>query len=301
MLPLNTEVHIPTKFIINTLKIRFTVIEIRCNNKNRINYSTCFIIHDKKIILWSEKLIKMGALLWKEISEFFNSIIGYIVVVVFLLINSMFIWIFHTDFNILDVGYAGLDSLFILAPWIFLFLIPAVCMRLFAEEKRSGTSEWLLTKPISELEIVIAKYIAALILSAIALLPTLIYLISLLVLADPPGNLDLGGIAGSYFGLFLLAAVYASIGLFASSLTRNQIISFFISVILCYFFYLGFSQLASLSTSGSIQDFIIALGINDHYTSMSRGVIDSRDILYFYSVITLFVFFTKLSLESRKW
>jgi len=243
----------------------------------------------------------MFALLRKEISEFFSSITGYVVVVIFLLINSMFIWIFHTDFNILDAGYAGLDNMFILAPWIFLFLIPAVCMRLFSEEKRSGTSEWLLTKPLSDFKIVFAKYISGYILSALSLLPTMIYLISISILADPPGNLDYGGIAGSYMGLFLLAAVYVSIGLFASSLTRNQIIAFFVSVVLCYFFFLGFSQLASLGFSGTTQDFIIALGINDHYTSMSRGVIDSRDVIYFLSVISLFVFFTKLSLESRKW
>ncbi|HOE05301.1 MAG TPA: gliding motility-associated ABC transporter permease subunit GldF [Bacteroidales bacterium] len=243
----------------------------------------------------------MLALLRKEISEFFSSVTGYVVVAIFLLINSMFIWIFHSEFNVLDMGYANLDSMFILAPWIFLFLIPAVTMRLFAEEKRSGTAEWLLTKPLSDFKIVIAKFLAGLGLSAIALVPTLIYLISLVTLADPPGNIDYGGLAGSYAGLFFLAGVYSAIGVFASSLTKNQIVAFFISIVMCYFFFLGFSQLASLGFSGGMQDFIISLGINDHYTSMSRGVIDSRDVVYFISVTGLFLFITKLSLESRKW
>lgn len=247
------------------------------------------------------KFENMIALLRKEISEFFSSITGYVVIIIFLLINSMFIWIFHSEFNILDAGYAGLDSMFILAPWIFLFLIPAVTMRMFAEEKRLGTAEWLLTKPISELKIVMAKFAAGMVLTIIALLPTLIYIISLWVLADPPGNIDFGGMAGSYLGLIFLASVYAAIGVFASSLSRNQIVSFFIGIIICYFFFLGFAQLASLGFGGTLQDIIISMGINDHYTSMSRGVIDSRDVVYFLSVVALFLFLTRISLESRKW
>ncbi|NLA23639.1 MAG: gliding motility-associated ABC transporter permease subunit GldF [Bacteroidales bacterium] len=243
----------------------------------------------------------MLSLLRKEISEFFSSFIGYVVVAIFLLINSMFIWIFHSEFNIFDMGYANLDSMFILAPWIFLFLIPAVTMRLFAEEHRVGTAEWLFTKPLSDIKIVLAKFLAGLSLSVIALLPTFIYLISLHKLASPVGNVDYGGIMGSYIGLFFLASVYAAIGIFASSLTKNQIVAFFLAMILSYFFFLGFSQLASLGFSGGMQDFIISLGINDHYTSMARGVIDSRDVIYFLSVTGLFLFLTKLSLESRKW
>ena len=243
----------------------------------------------------------MWTLFKKEIRDFFSSITGYIVVIIFLLVNSMFLWIFHSGFNLLDSGYANLDSLFILAPWVFLFLIPAVSMRLFSEEKRSGTAEWLLTKPLSELKIVLAKYFAGLVLALVSLLPTLLYLFSISKLADPVGNVDFGGIAGSYIGLSFLAAVYTAIGLFASSITRNQIISFFISVFLSYVFFLGFDQIANFGLRGGMQDFIMSLGINDHYRSMSRGVIDSRDVLYFISLIALFVYFTKLSLESRKW
>jgi ABC-2 type transport system permease protein len=243
----------------------------------------------------------MWTLFFKEVRDFFSSITGYVVVVVFLLINSLFLWIFHSNFNILDAGYANLDSLFILAPWIFLFLIPAVSMRLFSEEKRSGTAEWLLTKPISELKIILAKYFSGVFLALIALLPTLFYLVSVYHLADPVGNIDFGGFAGSFIGLFFLAAVYTAISLFASSITKNQIVAFFVSVLLCYVFFLGFDQFAGFAFKGSIQGFIMSLGISDHYRSMSRGVIDSRDLIYFLSVITLFIYFTKLSLESRKW
>ncbi|HRW20739.1 MAG TPA: gliding motility-associated ABC transporter permease subunit GldF [Bacteroidales bacterium] len=243
----------------------------------------------------------MWTLFFKEIRDFFSSITGYVVVLVFLLITSMFLWIFHSNFNIFDAGYANLDSLFILAPWIFLFLIPAVNMRMFAEEKRSGTSEWLLTKPLSEFKIIMAKYLAGVFLSLIALLPTLFYLISVYLFADPVGNFDFGGFAGSFIGLLFLAAVYTAISLFASSITKNQIIAFFISVLLCYVFFLGFDQFAGFAFKGGVQSFIMSLGISDHYRSMSRGVIDSRDLVYFLSIITLFIYFTKLSLISRKW
>jgi ABC-2 type transport system permease protein len=159
----------------------------------------------------------------------------------------------------------------------------------------------LLTKPISELKIILAKYFAGVFLALIALLPTLFYLVSVYHLADPVGNIDFGGFAGSFIGLFFLAAVYTAISLFASSITKNQIVAFFVSVLLCYVFFLGFDQFAGFAFKGSIQGFIMSLGISDHYRSMSRGVIDSRDLIYFLSVITLFIYFTKLSLESRKW
>ncbi|MDR2009081.1 MAG: gliding motility-associated ABC transporter permease subunit GldF [Bacteroidales bacterium] len=243
----------------------------------------------------------MGTLFIKEIKDFFSSVTGYLVVVVYLLINSMFMWIFRGSLNIFDIGLANIDTIFVISPWVFLFLVPAITMNMFAGELKSGTMELLLTRPLTEFHIVFAKYLASVVLVLISLLPTLFYLLSINLLADPVGNVDFGAIFGSYIGLFFLAAVYSAIGLFASSLSKNAIISFLLSALLCYIFFLGFENLAFLASSGKISDFIISLGINDHYRSMSRGVIDTRDIVYFLSVISIFIFLTKLRLESRKW
>jgi ABC-2 type transport system permease protein len=210
-------------------------------------------------------------------------------------------WIFKGNWNIFDVGFANLDTLFMISPWIFLFLVPAITMNMFAGEFKSGTMELLLTRPLSEFQIVIAKYASTLILVIIALIPTLFFILSINFLAAPVGNIDFGAIIGSYFGLFFLAASYSAIGLFASSLSKNAIISFLLSIFLCYFFFLGFNNLAFLDFTGKIADFIKSLGIDDHYNSISRGVIDTRDIIYFFSITALFIFLTKLRLESRKW
>ncbi|HOM36702.1 MAG TPA: gliding motility-associated ABC transporter permease subunit GldF [Bacteroidales bacterium] len=243
----------------------------------------------------------MITLLLKEIKEFFSSITGYLVVVIYLLINSMFMWIFKGSLNVFDMGMANIDTLFIISPWVFLFLVPAITMNMFAGEYKSGTMELLLTRPLTDFQIVFAKYLAAVCLVLIALIPTLFYLISINTLADPIGNVDFGAIAGSYIGLFFLAAGYTAIGIFASSLFKNSIISFLLSVLLCFIFFLGFDYLGILVSSGKVANFIISLGINDHYGSISRGVIDSRDVVYFLSVISIFIFAAKLRLESRKW
>ena len=243
----------------------------------------------------------MFVLLRKEIGSFFSSITGYVVIVVFLLINSLFMWVFPGNFNILDAGYANLDPLFIISPWVFLFLVPAITMRLFSDEKKSGTIELLLTRPLSDFTIVFAKFLTGLLLVLFSLVPTAIYYITIYMLGSPAGNLDSGGIFGSYIGLFFLAGIYVSIGLFASSLTDNQIISFIISMILCFIFYFGFESLASLSMFSDFDSLIVNLGINEHYRSISRGVVDSRDAIYFISIIALFLFFTKTVLTRRKW
>lgn len=243
----------------------------------------------------------MFTLFLKEIKEFFSSITGYLVVIVFLLVNSMFMWIFRGSFNVFDIGVANIDTLFVISPWVFLFLVPAITMNMFAGELKSGTMELLLTRPLTEFQIVFAKYMAAVVLVLIALIPTFFYLFSINSLADPIGNVDFGAIFGSYIGLFFLAAIYSAIGIFASSFSKNAIISFLFSVLFCYIFFLGFENLAFIGFSGKISDFIISMGINDHYKSMSRGVIDSRDMVYFLSVISIFIFMTKLRLESRKW
>ena len=243
----------------------------------------------------------MGTLFFKEIKDFFSSVTGYLVVVVYLLINSMFLWIFKGNLNIFDVGLANIDTLFIISPWVFLFLVPAITMNMFANEFKTGTMELLLTRPLTEFQITFAKYLSSLVLVLISLLPTFLYLISIHCLATPVGNVDYGAIIGSYIGLFFLAAVYSAIGLFASSLSKNTVIAFLLSVLLCYIFFLGFENLGTLVSLGKISDFIISFGINDHYNSISRGVVDTRDIVYFASIIAIFIFLTKLRLESRKW
>lgn len=243
----------------------------------------------------------MYTLFLKEIKGFFSSVIGYVVIAFFLLIVSLFMWVFPTNFNIFQVGAANIDTLFLISPWVFLFLVPAITMNMFADELRTGNMELLLTRPISEFKIVMAKYLASIVLVLIALVPTLLFLFSIDSLADPVGNVDYGAIAGSYIGLVFLGAVYASIGIFASSLSKNVIVSFLLGILFCFLFYLGFDLLSDLISAGSVSEFIKSLGINDHYSSVSRGVVDSRDIIYFLSVIALFVFFSKLRLESRKW
>ena len=243
----------------------------------------------------------MLTLLKKEISSFLGSLTGYIVITVFLLINGLFLWVFEGDFNILDFGFANLDGLFMIGPFVFLFLIPAITMRLFAEEKRTGTIEMILTKPLTELEIVMAKFLSGLVLVIFSLLPTLIYFFSVYQLGLPKGNLDVGGMWGSYIGLLFLGASFVAVGMFASTLTDNQIVSFILAVFLCGFLYVGFDLIHSFDLFGKADLFIKSLGINEHYKSMSRGVLDTRDMIYFLGVIALFILLSRFSVERRKW
>jgi len=243
----------------------------------------------------------MFTLLKKEIRSFLSSLIGYITIAVFLLVMGLFMWVLQTDSNILDNGYANIDSLFVIAPWVFLFLIPAITMRLFADEKKAGTIELLLTRPLTDLQIILAKYFAGFMLVLFALLPTLIYYYSVHKLGSPIGNIDTGGMWGSYIGLLFLGAAFVSIGLFASAITDNQVVSFILALFLCFLIYIGFDFISSFALFGKIDDLILSLGINSHYISMSRGVIDTRDAVYFISLIALFIVLTRTVLESRKW
>lgn len=243
----------------------------------------------------------MFTLLKKEIGSFFSSITGYVVIIVFLLINSMFLWIFPGSNNLLDSGYASLEALFIIAPWIFLFLVPAITMRMFTDERKSGTIETLFTRPLTDIKIISAKSLAAFILVLFSLIPTLIYFYSVYKLGNPVGSIDSGGTWGSYIGLFFLSAIYVAIGIFASSITENQIVAFIIGMFLCFLMFMGFDYLSELTFLSKIDSFVINMGINEHYKSLSRGVIDSRDIIYFISVVVIFTLFTKLVLQSRKW
>jgi len=243
----------------------------------------------------------MHSLLFKEIKSFFNSLIGYLAIIIVLVIIGAMMWIFPGSMNVMDNGYANIDVLFAFAPWIFMFLIPAITMRSFADENKSGTIEILLTKPLYDLQIIMAKFLAGLVIVAFSLLPTFIYFYTVYQLANPVGNIDMGGTWGSYIGLLLLGASFVAIGIFASSITSNQIIAFITGMFLCFIFYLGFEFMSSLRLFGKIDNVILALGINYHYNSLSRGVIDTRDVIYFISLAGLFILLTKTAMESRKW
>jgi ABC-2 type transport system permease protein len=243
----------------------------------------------------------MYAIFRKEINGFFSSLTGYIVIVVFLLINSMFMWVFPGEWNILDSGYAGLDTLFFISPWVFLFLVPAVTMKMIAEEKRLGTIELIYSRPLTERQFIYGKYLASVVLVLLALLPALIYYVSVYMLGETPGNLDKGGTIGAFIGLFFLASVYASAGLFASSLSDNQVVAFILAVVLCFLMYAGFDSFAYLPGLKKFDEFVIRLGINEHYKSISRGVIDIKDIAYFAAVVALFNEATRFVLVSRYW
>lgn len=242
----------------------------------------------------------MFSLLKKEITSFFGSLTGYIVVFVFLLATGLFLWVFPGNYNIPEGGYASLDGLFSLAPWMYLFLVPAITMRLFAEEKRLGTMEVLLTRPLSVFRIVLAKYLAGLLLVTICLIPTFIYFYSVYALGNPVGSIDTGGTWGAYIGLFFLAAIYVAIGLLASASTDNQIFSFILALGLSFLAYLGFDLVGSMELPSAVQQMIISAGINEHYNSISRGVVDSRDLVYFLGVVFLLLFLTSRIIHFHK-
>lgn len=237
----------------------------------------------------------------KEINAFFSSLIGYLTIAIFLLIAGLFLWVFP-DTNILDYGASSLEYLFTLAPWILMFLIPAITMRSFAEEFKSGTIEILATRPITDRQIILGKYLAAFCLVVIAILPTFLYFYTIYQLGQPIGNIDTGATWGSYIGLFLLGGAFVSIGIFASSLTDNQIVAFLLAVFLCFFTYTAFDYLSKLNMFyASIDNIIELIGINAHYTSISRGVVDTRDLVYFGSFIAIFIRLTQFIVERRKW
>jgi ABC-2 type transport system permease protein len=234
----------------------------------------------------------------KEIAGFFNSLIAYLVMAVFLTGVGLFFWLF--ELNVLESGFASMDILFDIGPYFFLFLVPAITMRSFSEEMKSGTLEFLATKPLTDWQILLGKYFAAVFLVFFALLPTLIYLVSVWWLGDPPGNMDMGATIGAYIGLFMLGAIFAAIGVLTSSLSENQIVAFILGLFLCFVFFLAFDYLADLNALGSLNTFLIKIGIIEHYRSISRGVIDTRDLLYFFSMIAIFLILTKIVLARRK-
>ena len=240
----------------------------------------------------------MKSIVLREIKSFFGSPIGYLVIAIFLLINGLFLWVFEGEYNILKTGFADMTPFFTLAPWILIFLIPAVTMRSFSDEKKQGTLELLLTKPLPIWQIVNGKFLGALLLIVMAIVPTFIYVWTIYGLGMPEGNIDMGSTIGSYFGLLFLISAYSAIGIFTSTLSDNQIVAFIIAVFICFFLYFGFEGLATVTPNFST--FISALGMQDHYKSMSRGVIDTRDITYFVSITIAFLSFTVYNLKSFK-
>lgn len=243
----------------------------------------------------------MASIFWKEIHTFFSSLIGYIVIGVFLVIMGLVLFIFP-DTSLLEYNYATLDQLFQMAPLVFMFLIPAVTMRSFAEEQQNGTIELLTTRPLRDVDIVLGKFWASLLLVVFALLPTLLYYYTVYQLGAPKGNLDSGAIIGSYIGLVFLAGIFVAIGIFASSLTSNQIVAFVLATFLCFMLHYGFYYFSQLPVFyGTSDDIVQMIGIDYHYESISRGLVDTRDLVYFISVTALFIAMTVVSLGRRKW
>ena len=241
----------------------------------------------------------MRSIFFKEINSFFSSIVGYVAVLAFLVFCGLFFWIIPNS-SILDYGYATLDKYFELAPWFLMLLIPAITMRSFADEFKSGTIEWLSTKPLKDTDIILGKYFAALALVVFAIIPTLIYIVTIDSLSAVKDNLDTGGIIGSYIGLLFLAASFTAIGIYCSSLTSNQIVGFLIALFANFILYTGFESLSELPAfTAGIDYYLSMIGMSFHYNSISRGIIDTRDVVYFLSIIILFIALTRLSLNRR--
>ncbi len=234
----------------------------------------------------------MRSIFKKEIASFFSTPVGYLVMGVFLVLSGLFLWVFKGPFNVLDYGFADLSLFFLMAPWVLLLLVPAISMRTLSEERKLGTLELLLSRPLSPTSLVLGKFLGILALVALTLIPTLLYVWAISELGSTPGNLDTGLVLGSYLGLFLLVSAYISIGIFASSLTENQIAAFLYGILLCFLLYYGFESAATLFSDGSSALSFGGLGMKAHYESISQGILDSRDLVYFLSVSAFFLYLT---------
>ena len=240
----------------------------------------------------------MLAIFKREIRSFFTSSIGYLVVGLFLVLTGLFLWVFKGPYNIFDAGFAELSNFFLLVPWIFLFLIPAITMKSFSEERKMGTLELLFIKPISLWETVLGKFFGNALLAIIALMPTLIYVYVIWQLGTTAGNLDMGVVWGSYFGLLFLVSTYTAIGVFCSSLTSNQIVSFIVAAGVSFLLYYGFEGIASLTGDGSLALQVKNLGMKAHFDSVARGILDLQDLVYFMSITLFFLYLTTAHLKN---
>ncbi|NMM50094.1 gliding motility-associated ABC transporter permease subunit GldF [Marinigracilibium pacificum] len=242
----------------------------------------------------------MWTIFSKELNTFFNSLIAYLVISVFLTAVGLLVWVFP-DTSVLNYGYADLETLFAFSPYVFMFLIPAITMRMFAEEKKSGTMELLFTNPVSDNALILGKYLSSLVIVFLAIIPTVVYYYSLVKLGQPEGNIDSAAVFGSYVGLLLLGGVFAAIGILSSAITVNQITSFIIAVFLCFIMYSGLSSLANVNVWGDASLLLSQLSLSYHYEALGKGLIDSRNVIYLVSVIVIMLAITKTVLSSRKW
>jgi ABC-2 type transport system permease protein len=242
----------------------------------------------------------MYAVFKRELFSLLNSLMAYITIGVFLLASGLLLW-FFPDTSILEYGYAELTGFFSLAPFLFMFLIPAITMRSFAEERREGTYVLLASRPLTDWQIILAKYFACFVLVLFSLIPTLIYYYSIYKLGMPVGNIDTGAVIGSYLGLVLLGSSFVAIGIFASSITKNQVIAFAVAVFICFIAYSGFDALSKIFSMRYLETVFLGLSINEHYQSISRGVLDTRDLIYFVTFVLFFLGITKLVIGGRKW
>lgn len=240
----------------------------------------------------------MLAIFRKEIQSFFNSPIGYLIVGLFLLLNGLFLWVFKGNYNVFDNGFADLENFFHLVPWVFIFLIPAITMRSFSEERKMGTLELLYIKPLSTTKVILGKFWGALVLCSLAVLPTIVYVFCISALGMIEGNYDSGIIIGSYFGLLFLIAAYVAIGLFCSSFTDNQIVAFILGTILSFSFFYGFEALSTLFSEGALQSSVENIGAKAHFESIAEGILDSRDLVYFSTTTLFFLYLTQIRLKN---
>lgn len=241
----------------------------------------------------------MLAIFKREITSFLTSTSGYLVMGIFLVLNGLFLWVFKGPYNLFEYGFADLTAFFMLAPWIFLFLIPAIAMKSFSEEKKIGTLELLLIKPITVPKLVLGKFFGILGLAIVTILPTLLYVLCISELGAKTGNLDMGLVVGSYVGILLLLGTYSAIGVYASTLSDNQIVAFLLALLLCFIAYYGFEAISATIATGSLALLISQLGIEAHFEQIGRGVLDTRDLVYFISSIIFFLFLTTTQLKNR--
>jgi len=242
----------------------------------------------------------MTVIFWKEFTGFLNSLMAYLVMAVFLISLGLIMWVFP-DTSVLEYGYADMDNLFSLGPFVMIFLAPAIAMRSFAEEQKMGTLELLLTKPVSEWSVVLGKFFACWLLAVVTLLPTIVYFVSIWKLGNPPGNIDAAGVAGSYAGFFLLGGVFCAVGLLCSALTHNQIIAFLLGAFACYVWYAGLDAISGISSTGAMELYIKQAGLLFHYEAMGKGLIDSRNVVFMLSAMAAVLVATKTFISSRSW
>lgn len=242
----------------------------------------------------------MTAIFKKEFWGFFGNWSAWLIIAAFSLIGTLFLFFFENDANIFEIGTASLQSYFVLAPWLLMFIIPAISMKTLAEEQQSGTLNWLFSQPIKVSEIIMGKFFSVWLVGILCLLPSLMYFYTVFVLGVPEGNIDLGATLGSYFGLTLLIAAFSAVGILASSLSQNQIMAYLLGIFLCFIMYFGIEQLTSYKLLGSADYILANVGFYQHFLGFTRGLIDSRDVFYFLLVIAVCLFLAKIFVEKKK-